>query len=624
MTRVQRSVYWGFPLLFCLFVYWYGLKTWFAQDDFAWLSLPNTIHNWHDFWDAVFAPKAQGTIRPWSERLFFLGFEHFFGFDARPFRVWVFLNECLNLALLTALTYRLTNSRVAGVAAPILWTANTSLVTAMSWTSAYNEVQCSSFLLGALYLFVRYTQTNDRRFLHWQWVVFVLGFGSLELNVVYPALALVYALCCAPKYWRYTLPMFGVSALYTLIHRSFAPHASGETSWFYRMYFDTSLFHSFAVYWNWLMGFSQYCYFHGYASNTPGHVVTAIVTLALAGFVAERLWRRQWVVLIGPAWYLIVLAPVLPLRNHVTEYYLTMPSIGLALLGAYALGVAWQNRLLWRIVAVVLALTYLGANVPVTRTLMKTAYDHSKRVEVLVESVAYARRLHPNSVLLLDGIDSDLFWSAIYDRSFQAYGIHDVYLSPDSHKEIKADPNLSSIEGYFLPASVVQQSLPKQKIQVYRVGDTQLTNITHQYAQKLIGENVTDKPRSVDLTSSLFDDQLGPGWPPYDGGYRWIGKSATVYLGGPQNAEQKLYVRGVCPVQSVEPEPQQLLVSVNGVALTPVKIDKSNLSFDLYLPLPPSLVGQPEVKVVLTVHHTMRIAPDPRDLGLAIGTVAIQ
>jgi len=36
-------------------------------------------------------PFAQGTIRPWSERAFFMGFYTLFGLDALPFRICVFL-----------------------------------------------------------------------------------------------------------------------------------------------------------------------------------------------------------------------------------------------------------------------------------------------------------------------------------------------------------------------------------------------------------------------------------------------------------------------------------------------------------------------------------------------------
>ncbi len=96
----------------------------------------------------MFEPAAQGTIRFWSERGFFLLFEKLFGLDSLPFRLWVFFTMAANLALIAWITLRITGSRIAGFLAPVLWTANTSLTLVMTWTSAYNEALCALFLLA--------------------------------------------------------------------------------------------------------------------------------------------------------------------------------------------------------------------------------------------------------------------------------------------------------------------------------------------------------------------------------------------------------------------------------------------------------------------------------------------
>ena len=66
----------------------------------------------------MFAPLAQGTIRPWSERGFFLLFYSLFGLEALPFRIWVFLTQFANLILVASLTIRITKSRLAGFLRP--------------------------------------------------------------------------------------------------------------------------------------------------------------------------------------------------------------------------------------------------------------------------------------------------------------------------------------------------------------------------------------------------------------------------------------------------------------------------------------------------------------------------
>ena len=118
MTQAWRRISWAIPPLFCLAFYWYGLKCWFRQDDFAWLKLSSQVHSWPDFWRAMFAPLAQGSIRPLSERAYFMGLYTLFGLDALPFRTCVFVTQAANLLLIRAVAARITGSTTAGFRGP--------------------------------------------------------------------------------------------------------------------------------------------------------------------------------------------------------------------------------------------------------------------------------------------------------------------------------------------------------------------------------------------------------------------------------------------------------------------------------------------------------------------------
>jgi len=83
------------------------------MDDFAWLGLHTLIHDYDSFIWAMFTPLAQGTIRPLSERLFFVAGWHLFGLESPPFRAFVFATMFGCLALLNAITRRLTGSALA-------------------------------------------------------------------------------------------------------------------------------------------------------------------------------------------------------------------------------------------------------------------------------------------------------------------------------------------------------------------------------------------------------------------------------------------------------------------------------------------------------------------------------
>jgi len=164
--RVKSVAYWIAPSLLTLLIYWQDLTCWFQKDDFAWLGLRYLVHGWRDLLWALFAPMAQGTVRPLSERLFFMSFSAVFGVTPLPSRCFVFLTQAANLMLLSSVTSKLTGSRAAGFWAAILWTVNGALALVLSWTSASNELFWCFFLLLSFWLRLRYVETADRQSRH--------------------------------------------------------------------------------------------------------------------------------------------------------------------------------------------------------------------------------------------------------------------------------------------------------------------------------------------------------------------------------------------------------------------------------------------------------------------------
>ena len=320
-------------MLVCVLVHWLDLKTWFYLDDFAWLGLPLELHTPRDLIHILFHPEAQGTVRTLSERLFFLVFSSIFGMEALPYRIWAFLTQFANIVLLIQITRRLTGSRAAGFLAGMLWTANAGLALALGWSAAYNEIACAFFVLLAFRLFLLYIDTGNRNYWIWQWVVFLLGFGALELNVVYPALAAGYALCCARTHFRKALLLFIPSILFTLAHFIFVPSPKDP---YYTMYFGFSPFRMLWSYWAWTVGALRSDPVDWRPMWLEFSAVTAI-TLALALFAWRMFRRGNWLPAFLLGWFLVFILPLLPLKNHFTEYYVTVPAIGLAVLGAWAI-----------------------------------------------------------------------------------------------------------------------------------------------------------------------------------------------------------------------------------------------------------------------------------------------
>jgi len=477
-SRAKNVAYFAVPILFAAALHWPGLTAWFQKDDFTWLGLRGLIHNWHDFWWALFAPLAQGTIRTLSERIFFLSFTTIFGMHALPFRWWAFLTFAGSLTLASLVSAKLTGSRAAGFWTAILWTANIGVAVVLSWTAVYYELLCSFVLLLSFWFLLRYVETGERRFYVAQLVTFILGFFVLELNVVYPAIATVYALCCARHILRKIPPLFGISALYTAIHMAAVRlPASGP----YKMYWDLSMASTLGTYWKWAMGPSKLIFFHIYPSPWRSSL-TVFLSLGLAGFLIWKLRQRQWVAAFFPAWFLIVLGPLLPLRDHIDESYLTIPVIGLAMWGAWALVSGWRAGAVGRIVSVLLLAIYLCVSIPVTRVISASFHDRSQQIRTFVLGVAAFSRKHPGKIVLLRGVDWEMFWSAVYDRPFRLFDVREVLVLPEDAPAILKGAPLGDSQPFFANAAAAREALERGQAVVLDVSGGQVRDVTAEYS----------------------------------------------------------------------------------------------------------------------------------------------
>ena len=191
---------------------------------------------------------------------------------------------------------------------------------------------------------------------------------------------------------------------------------------------DGALGTTFWTYWRWVLG------------PMPA-AMAAVVAACVPALTVWGLRRRDATALFGAAWFVITLAPYLPLPDHRMDYYLAVPSIGIAMVGAFAIA-------------------RLGKFGPVPQSGDRACHagvygefaagivdGHdagstlaAQRVEDLVLGVDEIHQAAKGKIILLDGIDSDLFWSGVVDLPFRAMSIPSVYLAPGSEARIQAAP----------------------------------------------------------------------------------------------------------------------------------------------------------------------------------------
>ncbi len=497
------------PMALLLALYWPGLTNWFYQDDFGWLRLRQEVHSVRDLGPALFAPKAHGNMRPLGENAYWLGLSSLFGPRALPFRIVAFLTQMGSLLLLGGVAVRLTGSRWAALWAQVVWIVNCGLAPAMSWSSIYNQVLSGFFFLLAFYFLLRRVEWAH-------WAAFVLELGARETNVMYPALAALYAMLYDRPRLKTIAPMFLVSALFVAVHFHFAGAQPGV----YAMHFDSAMLSTFRTYWSWALG------------RGPWQAV-AVLSAAVLAFAAWRTARRDFVPLFGLAWFAIVLAPYLPLRDHKMDYYLAVPAIGIALLGADA--AARLPR--WAAGAGIAA--YLAMSLPAAWATTRWNHERSQGVADLVQGVEEIRRHDPGKIILLDGIGTDLFRAGIADVPFLALEIPYVYLTPGAEAKIEAPVDL--VSKFELPEGMARDAVEGGRAVVYRMDKGVLRNVTGRY-RNAVGPWKAGPPRFVNLGDPVYASYLGSGWSTASNGYRSMRGTASLRMGGAARVNDCLYI----------------------------------------------------------------------------------
>jgi hypothetical protein len=585
----------------CLALYWPGLTAWFHQDDFAWLGLGWQVQHGMPLARALFAPMTEGTVRVLSERGFFVLFYGLFGLHALPFRLAVFATQIASLFLLASVTRRLTDSRAAAGVACFLWITNSALATPLSWTSAYNQILCAFFALAGLWFLFRYLDTGRHTYYAAEWIVLLLGFGASEFMIVYPAAAALLVVVHYRRLPRSVLALFLPSVVFALYHFVvLKPPTAGP----YAMHFDARILSTLATYWRWSLGPGQLEWFERMSAPAAGWLSLAI-TIPLLAFVLLRGWGRDLLPAALLGWYLFWLTPIIALPNHIIEYYPAIGSIGLAILGGWALLLAWRSHKAWFALTAVALLTYTATSATASRIGSSWHYEQGRLAKLLFRGVAQVRTSYPGRTILLSGVDEQLFWSAVFDNPFRLLGGPTVYLTPVTPDYASHRPEVAaSARRYRLSGPA-----PNAVVYDVRTGDIVPSGLEDEHG---------DPSRTVALGDDSSTSQLGEGWYQPEGSHRWMSRRASFTIARPRTSSGTLRVEGYAPAFLLAKGAVRLSVAAEGHALGTREVREPDAPFALDFPLPPVLVGPGLMRVTLEVNRTTQLPGDRRPLGLAL------
>jgi hypothetical protein len=320
---------------------------------------------------------------------------------------------------------------------------------------------------------------------------------------------------------------------------------------------------------------------------------SAVVLMSTAAAIAISLWKRKWLVLFFAGWYLLTLAPYLPLVNHIQDYYLTIPAIGFAMLGGWVIGLAWQANFQVKTVAAVAVLCLVIPCGWQAWSMSQWYSAKSRKVRSLVRGLATVHARYPDRWIVLQGVDDDLFWYGVYDKPEAALGWpRQVYMTAET-RPLLSPVRDEDISDRFLPQAVTLAAIRNNQAVVYDVSGARLRNITEPFLRvRAQSPEANQLPGFIDAANPLFAPFLKNGWYPADNLYRWTSKRAVVELAGPSAAGASVRLRGrVTPLHTGQ-KPLYVTTTADGTNLGTQPIPRNASEFELTYPLPAGLKGK--------------------------------
>jgi hypothetical protein len=432
----------------------------------------------------------------------------------------------------------------------------------------------------------------------------------METTVVYPAIAIGYTVLCAPRFIRKTLPLVTGSILYLALSYWFIPKATAGP---YRIHIDWHLPGTLLKYW--VVALDPTSRREDY---WPNLVVPSVLTVAIGAFVILRWLRRDRLPAFFLCWFVVAIAPVLPLRDQFQPYYLTVAAIGIAMLAAHAFALAWRSPRWWsRAVVVCVALAVVAPSILLSRRESRVWRSRGLRAEAVVLGARDVHDRHPDWMIFLDRVDTRLFWDIFPDEAFRAAETPAVYLTPSTAAQIAQLRPAPAPAKYALAIGSVPDL---DRTIVFDASASPMRDITRAYINNLT--DISQLPSRIDLASTLFDSFLGGAWHKPEAGFRWMGKQASIRLASPRQAGQALHIVAHCGAELLAAGPLTFEVSVNGAALPSVNLRPGRQ--DLSFPLPSEAASRQDLTVGLQVSRTFRPPGDGRDLGLPVVSIEVR
>ncbi len=607
-TNLLRSKYLyvlalGLVISTALYLYGPTVQIGFLSDDFAWNSIGAISGSTGELVDNLMAPRAQGTVRILSERLFFYLASVVSPHPALLQRAIVLFTMVFVVILLFAECYRNTSSALNSAAATLLWVCSPSTGHAMAWLSSFNQVLCALF---SLLVFRWFREGNHTLCV----LAFLAGLASHEAFATIALVVMAYALWIHPERIR-------LASFLLLLAMSFAlfwfllvrkPQSEG-----YELSVSTKSLELLSAYLQMAIGMRR-----SLDSSEFGGPVVALVFIIAGTLILYAIWnaRTPKLALIFLGWWIVTMTPFLLLSNHPANYYLPFPMIGLSLGVVTCIGTSHGSKAAHLVQGLAVALLFSAAYCGASRVVAieQWYYDQSTRVERLLAGIRDTASRHPNGLLVVQSIEPVLFMYSlrhIPESTFKG----SVLLSASASAQLG---NAVPTKLQASDADLVIATSRRPVVAVDVKPDGALDAIRPwQPSTNNRSTSVIIRANSLEHTHRFAD-----GWFPREDGGRWMSRSAFVTLEPfSPTSRTKVTIHGWLPPGILTQGSVMLELILNGEQICKERIN----SVEVLLSCP--LVYQPPTRrsstLTITTDRDTVVAPDVRRLAFFVDYIKL-
>jgi hypothetical protein len=208
-----------------------------------------------------------------------------------------------------------------------------------------------------------------------------------------------------------------------------------------------------------------------------GVVASKFIAAVLAAFALWKTLRREFVALFMGGWFAIVLAPVLPLANHMSDNYPAIPGIGLAWLAGWAVVSAWRSGGLARAFALLLVGLYGAGSIAEVDRIEAHQVEVTARMRALFRVLEVEAKEHPGNAFVLRGVSEDLFLAGFREDPFRLIGIHEVWLAPGEDQVLQRK-DLDGLDRFRTSPERLAQRSARGEVRSIEISGTAVRDFT--------------------------------------------------------------------------------------------------------------------------------------------------